>query len=823
MPPTQRLPVFAMPACRPGIAPLVVTAAAIVLVLILSSRLAEAADETLQLAVQVNGRSIDKIGEFVLRDGALMARRGELGDLGFRVPAVRAAASSGPRNLILLSDLPGVIWRLDQPTQTIYAQAANSRLLPALLRVEGASGGGPVQSGTGATLDYDIDATAAGGQDVVTGALDLRVFSPWGVANSGALVYGGGGPGGPGTTSAVRLDSTYTFSDPDTLRQYHAGDLITGSLGWTRAIRLGGLQISSDFGLRPDLVTFPLPTISGSAAVPSTVDLLVNGNNLLSRQVGAGPFEIPQLPVVTGAGTVSVTVTNALGRQVVVTLPFYASSALLAPGLQTYSVQLGAVRRNFGVVSNDYGDLAALANYRRGLSSSVTVEANVEGTAGVVMGGGGVVFNLGNLAVLNLAAASSTSSGRIGKQVSVGVQRVSTVFSFGASATLADRRFLDVASVNGDPVPQLQLNANAGLSLGRFGSVGVAYAGIDSDVAPSRVKVYFPPGTTLEPNDTFSGGLAGGLGYFQPAQHAHVVTASYSVQVRGMSFYGTGFRDFTSRGGSGLLFGVTIPLGARSSASANYGQGSGSSYGQVQASQSPVAIGDWGYQAYGTTSSKASQEFGQLQYKSPFALLTAGVDQIGRQTAWTTEAQGSLSFIDRGLFPSNTIYDSFAVVDTNGLAHVHVLDENREVGRTSAAGRLLVPDLRSFDINRLAIDAADIPQDVTADVTTREVRPQDRSGVVVRFPVKVNHGALLRLFDEAGSPVPPGSTARLRATGAIVPIGFDGDAYVEDLKSHNHLLIERPDGRRCDVVFDYRPVPGEIPTIGPLACRDQRP
>ena len=156
------------------------------------------------------------------------------------------------------------------------------------------------------------------------------------------------------------------------------------------------------------------------------------------------------------------------------------------------------------------------------------------------MGGGGVVVNVGNFAVLNVAAAASTSSGRSGTQMSVGLQRISPVLSFGASATLADRSFQDVAATNGDPVPQLQFNANAGLSLGRFGSVGVAYAGIDRDVAPRRVKLYLPPGDTLGQNVS----LVGGVAYFQPVQHAHVLTASYSVQIRNLSFYATGFRDF---------------------------------------------------------------------------------------------------------------------------------------------------------------------------------------------------------------------------------------------------------------------------------------
>src|ERR1035438_99944 len=110
------------------------------------------------------------------------------------------------------------------------------------------------------------------------------------------------------------------------LSRYTMGNFITGGLAWTRPIHLEGIQINSDFSMRPDLVTFPLPSISGTAAVPSTVDVLANGNLVVASQVAAGPFEVPQLPVVSGAGTISMTVTNALGQQVTMTELFYASS-----------------------------------------------------------------------------------------------------------------------------------------------------------------------------------------------------------------------------------------------------------------------------------------------------------------------------------------------------------------------------------------------------------------------------------------------------------------------------------------------------------------
>jgi len=130
--------------------------------------------------------------------------------------------------------------------------------------------------------------------------------------------------------------------------------------------------------------------------------------------------------------------------------------------------------------------------------------------------------------------------------------------------------------------------------------------------------------------------------------------------------------------------------------------------------------------------------------------------------------------------------------------------------------------MRSFDLNHITIEATDIPPDATINDASREMRPQDRSGVVVRFPVKISHGALLRLVDEAGVPLSVGSTATLRATGITVPIGYDGDAYVENLSFQNELTVERTDGQRCRVAFRYEPAPDEIPTIGPLTCREDK-
>ena len=328
---------------------------------------------------------------------------------------------------------------------------------------------------------------------------------------------------------------------------------------------------------------------------------------------------------------------------------------------------------------------------------------------------------------------------------------------------MANRSYRDVASMNGDGVQRKLLSAFTSLNLRRFGSVGGAFAASNQDASPKPI----PLSVVL-------------------AQTSKVITASYSLQIHRVSVYASEFKSIGNGSqSSGIQVGVTIPLGRRSSVSA--GAGSDGS-AQLQVQKSAAQVGDWGYNGY-LSAGNSPHEFGQVQYKSPVGLLTAGLDRSAGQTTGRLESQGAVSLVDRGLFPSNTIYDSFAIVDTGPVHHVHVLQENRDVGKTDSSGRLLVPDLRSFDLNRLAIKPTDIPADVTLDDATRVLRPQDRSGVVVKFPVKVSHAALLRLVDETGAPMPLGSTATLQATETAFSVGYDGDAYIENLSSHNLLTV----------------------------------
>lgn len=173
---------------------------------------------------------------------------------------------------------------------------------------------------------------------------------------------------------------------------------------------MGGVRISRNFTVRPDLVTYPLLNWSGTAAVPGTVDLFVNGYKASSQAVNSGPYSLTNVPFINGAGEATVVTTDALGRQVSTTIPFYVSNKLLAKGLSDFDFSAGSLRRNYGTDNADYGNAAVSGIYRYGLSNQLTGTVHSEISNGLMLTGLGADFTPGRLGTVSLSASSSQNN-----------------------------------------------------------------------------------------------------------------------------------------------------------------------------------------------------------------------------------------------------------------------------------------------------------------------------------------------------------------------------------------------------------------------------
>src|SRR5690606_7642649 len=212
-----------------------------------------------------------------------------------------------------------------------------------------------VSSGTGLLLNYDIYAWYSTKRYKSLSAFsELRFFSPLGVLSSTALFKKETGAQQiAGQRNSVRLDTQWETSWPGSAVSLRLGDTHTAAVPWSRATRIGGIQLSRNFALKPYFSTAPLPSFLGSADIPSNAELYVNGIKQFEQEVPAGPFNIQTMPYISGAGNATLVLTDAMGKQRAVELPFYNSTTLLKKGLADWSIEAGYVRKSYGIKSFD--------------------------------------------------------------------------------------------------------------------------------------------------------------------------------------------------------------------------------------------------------------------------------------------------------------------------------------------------------------------------------------------------------------------------------------------------------------------------------------
>ena len=157
---------------------------------------------------------------------------------------------------------------------------------------------------------------------------DARFFTP-----SGTFYDSGFAVADESDSSWTRTDTAWVRSNQESLRTIVVGDFITTTLeSQARAVRLGGIQVRSNFDLRPDLVTFPIPHLGGSAVVPSAVNLYINS----VRQFAGGGLRrtLPHRYAARAHGRRHrpIVVRDALGREVTTNVPLYVDTRLWAEG-----------------------------------------------------------------------------------------------------------------------------------------------------------------------------------------------------------------------------------------------------------------------------------------------------------------------------------------------------------------------------------------------------------------------------------------------------------------------------------------------------------
>lgn len=750
-----------------------------------SDGLAPSAGQSLYLEVLLNGMLTHKLVHVsLLGDGHMAMTAASLRSVGLRLDG------SAPDRILDLSDVRGLDYRYDRATQSLHLNAAVSMLSATAAQLNASSRERPESAAAlpALVLNYDLHGSMLSGGGRSLGALNaLRLTGISGVLESSALSrYASDDVAGEDRT--VRLDSSWRWSFRDRLAVLNLGDTITGALPWTRATRLGGVQLRRDFALEPDLITFPIPAFRGQAALPSSIELYVDGLRQYSGEITPGPFQLNTAPLINGYGEAQIVVTDMLGRRTTLSFPFYTTGRLLKAGLSDWSAEAGYVRRHYTLRSFDYDNrLAGSGVLRYGLTPWLTLEAHAEGASDLAGGGVGAALGVGLAGVLSASAARSSGLELRGDQYRLGYNWRNRWLSLNVDHLQAGAGYRDLGSLAGPPPLRRSDNATVGVMLGRTGNLSASYLRLDqSDHTSSRYA-----------------------------------NAFYTLSLgRSASLYASATQNLDKGSDYICQLGVSVAFGGTMYATTSL-QRTGHGTGFQGAVTKPVP-GDggtgWSLRGRGGGGDLDSAE-ADLGWRSGWADLSGGVLKISDHAQGFADVAGAAVLLEQGVFLSRTIDDAFALVSSEGIGGVPVLQENRLIGKTDAAGYYLLPRLNAYQRNHIAIDPMQLSGDLLLTHATQDVVPQERAGALARFDLRRPQAAVLILHDREGRPLPLGSRVATFAGGPPAMIGYDGEVYLEGLQRDNELSVETPAGSVCHVAFDYRAEPGRIPRIGPLPCR----
>lgn len=687
-------------------------------------------------------------------------------------PALVETGPDGERRVVLK---PGaeLAMRLDACTSELWVDPDPGRLQTADLNRPPPHPVTP--AGYGGFLNLDAAYGGLAGRNVVNSLLDLGVFVPGGAGRSGLFI---------GNNAVRRLDTSWIHDEPGSAVRLRLGDSITRSADWESAVRFGGVQWGTDFSLQPDRVTFPLPGIVGSAALASTAQLYVNGVQQSQQPVQPGQFRFDSVPALTGAGELSVVVRDGLGREQTVTQPFYASPRLLTAGLQADTFEVGFLRTGYASADDRYTRPFAAATLQHGYTETLTGLLRGSAAQRRQLAGAEGDYVLSPLGVFTLSGAVAHTEAGWGGVGTLAFERQANDLSVSLRRRFATREYGDLGREPGT----LHFSDAVRVSL------NLHLAGIASIVYISEQ----PWKSSAEGVGIRLAGLAWNLQLY-----------------RSVSAYASWLYTLTGRSDSSLVIGFSVALGNNTSAGLQLTRDDRSEGQSVLIQHSPPGRLGWEYAASADSRDNGLRQ-AQVALTTERGTIGAGWAGFGGEGAPSAVVQTGLAFLDGHGYWTRPVQNSFAVVDAGNASGVRVYRENQLVGTTDNRGRLLVPDLLPFSINRLSINDGDLPFAMGLAADSEQIAPPANAGVPVHFKVDARPAVRLRLVDLGGSVIPAGTPLWLDGHLLPLPVGYDGLVYA-DISEGTHLLEARWTDGQCRARLEVRGAQAKSESCEPVA------
>jgi outer membrane usher protein len=655
---------------------------------------------------------------------------------------------------------------------------------------------------TAAMLGYNFNAshntTRSGNFSSAYLGLDGGINAgDWRLRHSGSMSWQ------PRTGASYHALNTYVQRDVTSLRsQLTLGQANTsGEIFDT--LPYSGVQLASDDRMLPDSMRGYAPVIRGIARTNARVTVRQSGNVLLETTVAPGAFVIDDLYPTGYGGDLNVTVSEADGTQQSFVVPFASVSQLLRPGTLRFSLAGGQTRSNF------VGKQASLlqGTFQYGLSNNFTAYGGVQASEAYNSFLAGLAFGtpIGAVA-LDLTHAQTDLSAGPSKGQSMRLSYSKNILATGSNFSLAAYRYstkgfldfsnamqqLDAARSGYDASqfsrPRSRLSLSADQSLGEWGQIAIN--GYTQDY-------WNKSGTDVQ------------------------YQASYSKQFGRLSF---GISANRSRSGHGdmmnrVLLTMSIPLGAAGEGPQLTAQAGRDPYGKInqQATLSGTAGEDRQY-GYGATFGRDSA--GKLstalngQYTGSSAMLTGSLGRGDGYRSASLGMSGTVVAHPDGVTLTPYRGETIAVVNAVGAQGAKVVGYPGL--KLDAGGHAVVPYLRPYELNEVAIDPVGTSMNVELGETSQQVAPRAGAVVYLKYGTRSGRALLIDVRLDDGSPLPFGANVVGADGGSIGVAGQGGQLYVRVKEDTRQLLVSWGSQARQRCALTLPAWAGQAGENGPL-------
>lgn len=599
------------------------------------------------------------------------------------------------------------------------------------------------------------------------------------------------------TGSGYQSSSTYVQRELSPLRsQLMLGEIYTpGEL--FDSVRLRGASLFSDDRMLPDSLTGFAPVVRGIAETNARVTVRQRGVLLDEVSVAPGPFVLNDLFPTGYGGDLTVTVTEADGRQREFIVPFAANANLLRAGYSRYSLSVGVLDE----IGLRHPPTLAQATYQHGLNNLLTAYT------GAVIGEDylsqllGAAFNtpVGALSLdLTTSRAAIPGHGsRNGQSLQLRYSKnftdTGTHFALGAYR-YSTEGFLSIADA------------------ARVRDLAIDGRNLDN-LSRLRDRMDISLNQSLGNGSVYLTGSS--QNYWNRASGNLTFTAGYTSSWKGVHYTLSAQRTkdlLSDRIDKQVELTLSLPLGsdARSPTltttafRGNQSNGERLNLGGTMGERSEFTYGVGGSRTQGSGNSVSAD----VKYQASHGVLSAGYGQSNTYRATSMGMTGGIVAHAGGVTFAPELGDTIGIVQAPDAQGARINgNHGAQVGKS---GYAVVPHLTPYRQNVVELDPKDLSVDVELKTAAQNVAPRAGSVVKLQFDTVSGQALLITAQREDGSPLPFGSDVFDEDGASVGIVGQGGKAFVRVAKDQGLLTVKwgSNDDASCRLQYGLQQDPG---------------